>query len=398
MASELLQFFKQIGFSGLIDILLMSLLIYGLLIWIKHKKAILVLAGILIAGLVYLLARQFHLILISSVLQAFFAIILIAIVVIFQEEIRSIFEQIAVWSLNRNFNIKEWTSIKSEEEDILVNTIQDLAKDRIGALIILKGKDTVQRLLAGGVSLNGELSEPLLKSIFDPNSIGHDGAVYIEGNKVNKFGCYLPLSKNYTKLNKVGTRHAAALGLSEMCDALCLVVSEEKGTISIAHNGELQKLKKVSEIKQRLARFYADMKPATNENVWKVVLKKNYREKLAAIAISLSLWFVLVYQSDLTHKTFMIPIEYPELQNKNIEKIEPQKIAVTLSGPRNTFIFINQNDIRLSLKTPNLKIGKQTIKISESNISLPKNFVLENIEPRYVRVEIADKEDTTNSK
>ena len=140
-------FFRQMGISGLIDIFLMSFLIYALLVWLKHKKAVFVLTGILIAALMYLFTRQFNLVLISSLLQAFFAVFLIAIIVIFQEELRSIFEQIAIWSFNRKPQALKPIIQLQKEVETLVRTLRDLAREKIGALIIIKGQNVILRHL-----------------------------------------------------------------------------------------------------------------------------------------------------------------------------------------------------------------------------------------------------------
>lgn len=167
---------------------------------------------------------------------------MIVIVIIFQEELRYFFEQVASWSLNREiFGVKKKV-LADEDIETLSRAVKDFAREGIGALIVVQGKDIIVRHLEGGHDLNGELSGPLLESIFDPHSCGHDGAVVIAGKTVTKFACHLPLSKNFDKLKKHGTRHAAALGLSELTDALCLVVSEEYGTISVVRKGNIQLL------------------------------------------------------------------------------------------------------------------------------------------------------------
>ncbi|OGP12466.1 MAG: hypothetical protein A3F89_05890 [Deltaproteobacteria bacterium RIFCSPLOWO2_12_FULL_50_11] len=386
-------FFRQMGISGLIDIFLMSFLIYALLVWLKHKKAVFVLTGILIAALMYLFTRQFNLVLISSLLQAFFAVFLIAIIVIFQEELRSIFEQIAIWSFNRKPQALKPIIQLQKEVETLVRTLRDLAREKIGALIIIKGQNVILRHLKGGIDLNGELSEALLKSLFDPHSMGHDGAVIIEGNRLIQFGCHLPLSHNFEKLSTKGTRHAAALGLSELSDALCLVVSEEKGIISVAQNGNIFEVRDPQILSALIEKFYRKGKPSLKPQMLKRFFKRNYKEKIAAVTFSLALWFVLVHQSNLIHKTFNVPIEYPEFASDLVvEEVDPKEAQITLSGPRNTFHFISEKDVRLSLKLVDLQEGVRKVRLSdETNLFFPKELMLENIEPHLIQVTISKK-------
>ncbi len=379
---------REIGIPGLFDIAFMSLLIYALLVLFNRTKARFVLTGVIIISLVYLLARQFNLVLTTSVLQTFFAVIFIALIIIFQEEIRQFLEQIALWSLNPQLALEKSRGSSREEIDVLVNTITDLAKERIGALIILPGKTTIERSIEGGKTLNGRLSEPLLKSLLDPHSIGHDGAIIINNGNVVKFSCHLPLSKNFAMLMNRGTRHAAALGLSEQCDALCLVVSEEKGTISVARNGELREIGS-EQLSLVLEKFYSEVNPIKKRRHWFTFFTKNYREKAIAIFMAVALWFVFVHESKLVYRTYNVPVKYTTLPSElKVEDIKPETVKVTFLGPRRAFYFFNEKEVELFLKIPEARKGIKTVNISESSLKFPKDISLENIEPRRVLVRI----------
>jgi uncharacterized protein (TIGR00159 family) len=268
-----------VGIFDLLDMVIVGVLIFTLLVWFKRTRAAFVLTGIMIVGFVYLLARQFNLLLTASVLQAFFAVILVAIIVIFQEELRHFFEQVAIWSLNPNLR-RQPTLSQDRTVEVLVRTLTDLANARVGALIVIRGRDPIVRHLDGGVGLNGNLSEPLLKSLFDPHSIGHDGAVAIEDERVTQFSCHLPLSKNFKKLQRRGTRHAAALGLSELTDALCLVVSEEQATVSVARYGEIQEAHEPERLHAVLRGFFREIRPAQVQSSWRDFVTQNSKQTL----------------------------------------------------------------------------------------------------------------------
>lgn len=379
---------KEIGVPGLFDIAFMSLLIYALLVLFNKTKARFVLTGVIIISIVYLLARQFNLVLTTSVLQTFFAVIFIALIIIFQEEIRQFLEQIALWSLNPQLALERSRVSSREEIEVLVNTITDLAKDRIGALIVLPGKTTIERSVEGGKTLNGKLSEPLLKSLLDPHSIGHDGAIIIDNGNVVKFSCHLPLSKNFAMLLNRGTRHAAALGLSELSDALCLVVSEEKGTISVARNGELREIGN-EQLNLILEKFYSEVKPIKKRRHWFAFFTKNYREKAIAVFMAVALWFVFVHESKLVYRTYNVPVKYTTLPSDlKVDDIKPETVKVTFLGPRRAFYFFNEKEVELFLKIPEARKGIKTVNISESSLKFPKDISLENIEPRRVLVRI----------
>ena len=230
-----LSLFFEIGLSGLLDILIVTLVIYTFLVVLKRtRRSGLIFTGIVIVGAIYLLARKLNLLLTVALLQGFFAVILVALIVIFQEDLRFFFERMAALWLERGLPgyKRRRTRLPRREVEILARTLGDLARGKIGALVVLRGKDSIARHLEGGEDVDGLISESLLKSIFDPHSLGHDGAVVIGAGRIEKLGCHLPLSTNFDRLPRSGTRHAAALGISERSDALCLVVSEEQGTIS----------------------------------------------------------------------------------------------------------------------------------------------------------------------
>lgn len=377
---------KEVGLTGLMDIALMWLLIYTILVWLKRTRVAFVLTGMGMVAGIYLLARQFDLTMTVAVFEKFFAVILIALVVIFQEELRYIFERMAMWSLNRRITRRKTVKPIRAEVDAVVRTVMELARERIGALIVFRGRDMIIRHLEGGVNLNGELSEPLLMSIFDPHSVGHDGAVIVEVNRITQFGSYLPLSKNLKKIKGHGTRHAAALGLAELTDALCLVVSEERGTISVARNSEMEEVADPERLTLILENLFQEMDPKRQVRPWQDYFKKNSREKLMALLSSLVLWFVLVHGSAATYSTFTVPAAYAELPKAwKVTQIDPKDVTVTFRGPRSAFYFFTRERVKLYLKLK-LKDGAQNVRLFSSDLTFPKDMVVEYIEPKSVSV------------
>lgn len=389
MIPRILAPFQEIGFSGFLDILFMTLLIYTLLVWSKRTRAAFVLTGILIVAGIYLLARQFNLNLTAAIFEQFFAVILVALVVIFQGELRYFFERIAVWSFNRRLLGKETVRLTREEVQILVKTISDLSREKVGALIVIRGKDMMVRHMEGGQECNGKLSEALLKSIFDSNSMGHDGAVIIEDNKVAQFSVQLPLTKNTKKVGKGGTRHSAALGLSELCDALCLVVSEERGTISVARNGEIKVVRNEETLAKDLEDYYHTMDPKLEARAWENYLKRNWRDKLIALTLSVALWFVLVNGSKTAYRTLSVPVTYTSIPEEwQVEEIRPTEVEVTFRGVRRSFYFVRKNDIEISVPLK-LLAGTQRVRLSPRQMTFPKNLLLETIEPNQIEIVVS---------
>lgn len=358
-----------------------------ILVLFKQSKARFIVTGIVLLGLIYLVAQQLNLTLTTTVLQAFFAVIIIALVIIFQDEIRRFFEQIAVWSLNSKLRTGIDVNPYDKEIDVLVSTLPEFANNKIGALIVIQGKTPILEYLEGGEPLDGILSEALLKSIFDPNSTGHDGAVVIERDKIKLFAAHLPLSNNFSQLKNRGTRHAAALGLSETTDALCLVVSEERGVISFAKDGALKQIS-TEDLKLILKEFYNQTSPLAKKRA-SSHLRSNFKEKAISVTAAVLLWFVFVHESRLVYQSYEIPVTVSNpVSSVVIGDIEPEKVKVTFFGPRREFFFFKASQVNLLLKINNPQPGTENLEISESHLDFPKDLSLEKIEPDSVSIQI----------
>ncbi len=396
-------FLTDIGFSGLCDIAIVTLVIYTLLVALRRtRRSGLIFTGIVIVGAVYLAARKFNLLLTVALLQGFFAVILVAVVVIFQEDLRYFFERVGLWWLERRLPLykRKTTRLPRREVETLARTLGDLARAKIGALVVIRGKDSVARHLNGGEEVKGLVSEPLLKSIFDPHSIGHDGAIVIDGHLIDRLGCQLPLSTNFEKLAHSGTRHAAALGLSERSDALCLVVSEERGTISAARNGNIRILPTTPELVAVLESFYDEIAPPPEKRPWTRFFLRNYREKAISFVLAVALWVVVGYSAQTVQRTFEVPVNYGPLPSTLIvADVEPAKVAVTLSGQRKTFAFLKLDDIKVVLQLWEARKGKHRFTITSRDLSYPAGLELEDIQPRQVLLDIDNRSpDAKNSR
>ncbi|MCE5261960.1 MAG: DNA integrity scanning protein DisA nucleotide-binding domain protein, partial [Deltaproteobacteria bacterium] len=308
MIENALTMLRTIRIQDVLDIAIISIMISALLIWFKDRASRFVFWGITLLGVVYGLARFFQLYLTTVVFQSFFAILLFVIVVIFQEDFRRFFERLAMLGRFR----KRFFAVAAfnEAAEILAQTAADLARKKIGALIVIQGQDPLDRHLTGGHILDGQMSQPLLESIFDPHSIGHDGAILIDGNRVMRFGCHLPLSANAAQYGNLGLRHTAALGLSERSDAICIVVSEERGTISLAKGESIQQIPNASALRIELEAFFARRAPPVKTGPIVRWLKENQREKVIAIVLACTLWIVFGYQREMIRRDFTVPIEY----------------------------------------------------------------------------------------
>ena len=245
----------------ILDIAIVAVLIYIILIWLKQTRSRSISVGMFIAGAIYLFAINFGLRVTSFIFEGFFSIFLIALVIIFQADIRRFFEAIGVWGIKNRFKRNTSIIIQTAVVDTIIKAVENLSAKKMGALLVIRGGETIERHLNGGVVLNGQLSINLLESLFDDNSPGHDGAAIIENDILTKFGVHLPLSNDLIQIKQHGTRHAAALGLAERSDVFIIVVSEESGDISLAFDGKLEKAEDPGKLRLAMEHFYKEKYP-----------------------------------------------------------------------------------------------------------------------------------------
>ena len=371
----------EIGINGALDIAVMTAVLYAAWLALRRSPSLLAVRGAVILGGLYLVARQFNLALTAAALEVFFVVLALAAVVVFREELRRLVERVARLGRQRK------ASAGGKQGDIvsvLVSTLPELARARVGALVVLVGSESVDSLLDGGTALHGELSQPLLASIFDPSSMGHDGAVVIQDGLVRRFACHLPLSTNFDVLGNLGTRHAAALGMSERCDSLALVVSEERGAISSAYMGELRVLEDRDAVAERITSFVGE---SARPSRWRELLTRHHAAKLAALGVAMLSWVVLVFGARPARRTFEVPVEATTLAtDRSIRSVTPAVVTVTFSGARRDFYFVGSNNIRLTPSLTGRGPGLVSVALSPEQISAPRGLSVTAIDPTHVAV------------
>lgn len=372
---------RNFRIADLFDILIISLCVYSAIIWFRRTTSRSVVIGILLLTLVYFLARTFGLYLTSLLFQTFFAVLLVALVVVFQEEIRRAFERIAIWGTFRDR--RRFATLPGI--DTLLEGVSTMASNRIGALIVIKGREPLDRHVEGGIPLYGRVSKPLLYSIFDPHSPGHDGAVLIEGDRISKFGAHLPLSKNSFEIGMLGTRHAAGLGMSECSDAFVIIISEERGVISIAENGRIKPVQSIADLKSRLEQFYADRFRPEVATGWSGAFRQNGRMKVLSLVLASAAWFLMAHRAETIQRTFAVPIEQRNLPpGWDLEDPKPAMAKVTLTGSSRAFDLLNPSGLIISLDLSRIREGGQQVVLTEESMRRPPNLQVYRIEPSII--------------
>ena len=247
----------KIGLNDIVDILIVSVMIYLIVKWIKTTRAWVLLKGIIILLCIAFAAYLLQLHTVSWILSNTMGVGITAILIVFQPELRSALEQ-----LGR----KNWvtdifsTDSRQEELEYTARTLQEISRAAIemgkvktGALIVLQREVALGEYERTGIPIDAKVSSQLLINIFEHNTPLHDGAIIIRGNRVTSATCYLPLSDNLSISKDLGTRHRAALGISESTDSLTVVVSEETGRVSLAAGGSLRRINSPEELKLAIA-------------------------------------------------------------------------------------------------------------------------------------------------
>ncbi len=378
---------ELVELEDVVDILLVTTLVYTAVVWIRRTQAAFVAIGLFLLAVLYVLAEAFDLQLTTAIFRSFFAISVVIIVVLFQEELRQLFERLGVWSMRRGRS----TAARSAPADILVEALTDLARQRVGALVVLPGTQPIARHVRGGLALDGVLSVPLVKSIFDPHSPGHDGAVIVDGDRVIRFAAHLPLSTNFLALVGVGTRHSAALGLAELTDALCLVVSEERGEISVARDGRLRRLTDPATLSAELGRFLHQLRPDDGErrSFWLQLLREHWAEKIASLVFVSALWLAVVPGARPLERTFRVPVQVANLPPELVvDEVKPKDVEVKLAGLRREFYLFNPRFLRITVDARLASAGRKTFQVLDRDLRYPKALTLDGIEPDSVRITV----------
>lgn len=238
---------NTIGIWDILDVLIMSFIIYQVLTWAKKSRMNQLLKGVFVLCAVYVIAAQLQLRTVVFVLNNLLQFGFIAAVVVFQPEIRRILEQMGRANI-MSLNIFQKKAPEEQEIEELKKTIasicdsaKSMSESRTGALIVMEKFSNLGDIKRSGTVVNADITPELIGTIFYEGCPLHDGAMIIDNNRIAAAGCVLPLSDNFDISKDMGTRHRAALGLSESCDAVTVVVSEETGIISVAKNGVLSR-------------------------------------------------------------------------------------------------------------------------------------------------------------
>jgi len=379
--------FAGLRLVDVLDIAIVAGLLWILIAWVREARARIALGGVLAIAMLYWTAQWLDLRLTTTLLQGFIAVAALVLVVVFQDDLRRLFERITV------IVVRHSTPRPSADFlDELAELAFSLAHRRIGALFVLPGREPLDRLLEGGCFLDGRVSEPLLRSLVDPATPGHDGAIVIRGGKVTRFGVHLPLSTEWSELGGAGTRHAAGLGLAERSDALCIVVSEERGEVSIAWRARLERTESARLLRERLDAFLRRTSHRKRETWLKGYLalaRERWREGIVASALATGLWVYGAPSDGFDRGSKVVPVVIHNLpEGYRVASIDPPAIEVEFEGRARDLMMAPTGEFHVRVDADRVAAGDGSLTIDAREVEHPPELRIVGLDPREIRLEL----------
>jgi diadenylate cyclase len=380
---------SNLRFQDVLDVLFLAILVYHLYLWFWGTKAFKALVGLLALGIVFTLARFWGLFLTTWVFQILWQVLIVLIIILFQSEIRQVLERVnplQVIGLRALPKPADWIPN-------FVTTVFSLAQQKIGALIIFERTDLVDELITGGTPLEGEPVSEILMSVFQKESPLHDGALLIRKGRIARAVCYLPLSSAEGLPKEWGTRHRAALGLSERCDARVLVVSEERGEISLAQDRQIIPVANSEELSKIVEEAIA---PANVSGItWRervrALIVRRWAIKIGTLALVCVFWLLLAGQQNF-EVSLSLPLEIKNLPAK-MEIVDPvnPEVRITVRGLRKDASTVNIRNMHAEIDLSMARLGNRVFRITRNQIDLPNDRVnIVHIEPPQMEFKLRE--------
>jgi diadenylate cyclase len=369
--------------QDVLDILFLTVLAYHLYLWFRGTKAFKALVGLFALGVVFTIAQTWGLFLTTWVFQILWQVLVILLIILFQSEIRQAlekFDPLRTLGLRKTAQPGQWTQGLSD-------AVFTLAERKVGALIMIERSERVEECVTSGQGLDGKPTPELLTSIFQKESPLHDGAILIKEGRVQLVTCYLPLSSEEGLPKEWGTRHRAAMGLSERCDALMVVVSEERGEVTLIVERKVFHPATAGVMNQMLLDA---LRPASPGSVpWKEkvrpLLLNQWKAKYGTLLLVLVFWLLLAGQQDF-EVAFAVPLEVRNVPAtmKITEPLDP-KVRIRVRGLRKDASVLSEKNVHAELDLSPAATGKRSFAVTRDLFMLPNERVyIVSMEPSQV--------------
>ncbi len=374
-----------------VDVLVLSFLIQRLVLLFRGTTTLHVTAALLVLMIIYAVAHESNLILTSRFLEGLAAVSVLVIVVAFRDEIRDVLIQSSPARL-----ILGRPPSKPEDAKIhaAVEAAFRMAEKRIGALLVFQSRDRLGAIVRDGVALGGQISVPILESLFSKESPVHDGAALIRSNKIERVGTFLPLTQRRDLPSEFGTRHRAAIGLCELSDAVVVVVSEERGEVSFVHRGVVQ----VVETRQELEALLGDQlgwnEVGRRSKGWRGEIRRQLIGFVLTF-LAVSVYWGIYYGRQVSVMGLSARLDFRDLPDHlALEWVSAEQVDLQIQGPRPLIEDLKPHpeQITVSLSLKGMSPGEnQVVRLGSENVGLPVGLEVARITPSTITLDLAQR-------
>ncbi len=389
--SYISEIFQTVRWHDWLDIGIVAFLLYRCFVLFWGTLVFRAIIGVTLLWVFDLVANTLGMIVTSLILRGIGAIIVIIVVVIFRNEIRGVIVSTTplnlFWGKPRRKRVFDYHSISE--------ALFSLAEKRVGALVVFTRASNVDHLIQDGVRLDAHFSRELLFSVFDHGAVLHDGAVIMDGSRISIAAAFLPLTMQGSLPLKYGTRHRAALGLSERSDAVIAVVSEERGEVSLACGGSLSTVATPDQLSGRLRNLIEGepRKSGAAGTVKRTVL--DVAVKTSFLILAIVIWFFFAGEKESVI-SYTAPIEFRNLpKSLELMSVSDDRAEVQVAGSRRLILQLKPEEISLWLNLANSRPGKNSYALTRNNISVPPGFNVIKINPHEIAVVMEERETRT---
>lgn len=386
---------RNISFTEVLDIALVAGAIYIGLLFIKQTKSYFLAGVALFLLAINFLSQNLNLSLTRSIIQPAYTLIFIMIAIVFQREIRRFFKWIVVGQRDLFTAAKQISKGVSAE---IAEALLYMASKNIGAIVVFTGKQDIDDIIEGGQALNGEVTKEILLSIFDSSSPGHDGAVIVDNNNIKQFGAHLPLAREYSNYRKTGTRHRAAAGITEDTDSIALVVSEERGVISIFKKGKMKVLRDEEHLRETLKELTGEAE-TKNTSFWNFFFVKNMWTKIISLVAACVIWTFFYASVGIIKRVYNVPLSF-QLLSPSLEidtQSAKRQVQITVEGKSSDINALDPAKLEARVDAKNFTVGTKQIEVTSPMINVPSFITVSDISPQTLYITFKQKEEESTA-
>ncbi len=387
---NLIAILSNIRFPDILDILFISMVSYQFFIWFWGTKAFKALIGIVVLSGIFIVSKSWGLFLTTWVFQILWQVFVILLIILFQKEIRQMLER---FNPLKSMGIKQ----RSAADDWLPGFAKwafDAAQKKMGAVVVFERSDLVFDLITKGIAMESDPVPEILNAIFYKNAPLHDGAILISKGKILKTSCYLPLTTKEDLPQEWGTRHRASLGLTEQCDAWVLIVSEERGEVSIAVDQDIQRVVDEEHLINLMEDAVLGFKSEEQEIREKIKswFTQRYKVKAAVFGLVFIMWLAFAGQQNF-EKKIELPLNFKNVpQGLIVADAADRTVTITCRGLRKDISVLNKSNITSFIDVELKKAGTRIYNINTANLNLPNDRIdVVNINPSRIVLTLENK-------